>query len=194
MPHSVYGWPIAGLWLGWLVYWIVAARDVKAARRQESLPARLAHHLPLLLGAILLGFGSLPLRWLDDRFLPRSWTAYWIGFLAVAAGLAFSVWARRHLGRNWSGSVTLKHNHELVRTGPYRYVRHPIYSGILLAILGTAIAIGEWRGLIAFVLLAVALVLKSRAEERFMEEAFRDGYARYRRDVPALIPRLGRGT
>ena len=82
-----------------------------------------------------------------------------------------------------------RQGHELIRTGPYRLARHPIYSGLLLAILGTAVAIGEWRSLIAFALITGSLLIKLRTEERFMDETFGDEYARYRRDVPALIPR-----
>lgn len=70
---------------------------------------------------------------------------YWLGLLMVICGLAFAVWARIHLGRNWSGTVTVKEDHELIRSGPYGIVRHPIYTGLLLAIAGTAIVFGEWR-------------------------------------------------
>ena len=115
---------------------------------------------------------------------------YWLGLLMVIAGLAFAVWARAHLGRNWSGTVTVKENHELVRSGPYGIVRHPIYTGLLLAILGTAIVVGEWRGLLALCFLTITFLLKLRREERFMEESFPDTYPSYRAQVPALIPLL----
>jgi protein-S-isoprenylcysteine O-methyltransferase Ste14 len=118
---------------------------------------------------------------------------YSLGLLMVIAGLAFAIWARVHLGRNWSGTVTVKENHELIRSGPYAIVRHPIYTGLLLAILGTAIVVGEWRGLLAFCFLTIALVLKLRREERFMEESFPDTYPSYCAQVPALIP-LFRGS
>ena len=98
-----------------------------------------------------------------------------------------------HLGRNWSGTVTVKENHELIRSGPYAIVRHPIYTGLLLAVLGTAIVFGEWRGLLAFCFLTIALLLKLQREERFMEESFPDTYPSYRAQVPALIP-LFRGS
>jgi protein-S-isoprenylcysteine O-methyltransferase Ste14 len=106
----------------------------------------------------------------------------------LATGLALAVWARRHLGRNWSGIVTVKQDHELIRSGPYGLVRHPIYTGLLLAILGTAGAIGEWRGLFAFALITVGFVLKFKMEERFMSETFGEQYARYRAEVRSLIP------
>jgi protein-S-isoprenylcysteine O-methyltransferase Ste14 len=108
----------------------------------------------------------------------------------LAAGLGFAVWARVHLGRNWSGTVSVKEDHELIRSGPYAYVRHPIYTGILAAVLGTAIASGTVRALIGLVIIAAALVRKSHIEERFMRETFPGQYERYSAEVPALIPFL----
>jgi protein-S-isoprenylcysteine O-methyltransferase Ste14 len=180
--------PIAGLWLAWLAYWIIAARNVKPLRRQESIGSCLTHLVPLAIGAMLMASARLPDSRLDDRFLPQSRTIYWAGAIMVASGLAFMVWARRHLGRNWSGRVALKQNHELIRSGPYGLVRHPIYSGLLLAILGTAIAFGQWRDAVAFVFIAAAVWRKSRLEERYLAEIFADDYAGYRAQVPALIP------
>ncbi len=188
MRNAAYGMPIAGLWLAWLIYWSIAARNVKAVSRAESAGSRLAHLIPLLLGGALMAFPDLPAPWLYERFLPRTWVAYWTGVAFLTLGLAFTVWARAHLGRNWSGIVTLKHDHELIRTGPYGYVRHPIYTGLLLALLGTVVALGEWRGLIALVVMAGGLLFKLRQEERFLRDIFRDQYDRYRAEVPTLIP------
>ncbi len=182
--------PIAGLWLAWLAYWIIAARNVKPLRRQESIGSRLTHLVPLGIGAVLMASARFPDSRLDGRFLPSSRAIYWAGALMVAGGLAFMVWARRHLGRNWSSRVALKHDHELIRTGPYALVRHPIYSGLLLAILGTAIAFGQWLDALAFVFIAAAVWRKSQLEERYLGEIFADDYARYRAQVPALIPSL----
>jgi len=98
------------------------------------------------------------------------------------------VWARVHLGGNWSGIVTLKEDHELVRRGPYRWVRHPIYSGLLLAIAGSAVVRGEWRGFLALAIAFAALWRKLKLEERWLGETFGEQYAAYRRRVSALIP------
>jgi protein-S-isoprenylcysteine O-methyltransferase Ste14 len=185
---SVHGAPFAILWLAWLAYWFLAAFNVKATRRRERFSSLILNRGLLVIGALLLAFERQRLPWLSARFLPPSAAFYWIGLALVAVGLAFSVWARRHLGRNWSGIVTVKQDHELVRSGPYGLVRHPIYTGLLLAILGTAVAIGEWRALIAFALMTIGLVLKLRTEERFMSETFGEQYALYRAEVPALIP------
>jgi protein-S-isoprenylcysteine O-methyltransferase Ste14 len=186
--YRLYEAPFAVIWLVWLAYWIVAARNVKAVRRREPYATRFGHIALSALAAALLAFPDRRLPWLDERFLPRTMIAYWLGLIMLAAGIGFAVWARNYLGRNWSGTVTVKQDHELIRTGPYRLVRHPIYTGLLLAILGTAVAFGEWRGLLAFALIAASLLLKLRTEERFMSESFPDEYPRYRADVPALIP------
>ena len=106
----------------------------------------------------------------------------------IAAGLAFAVWARAHLGRNWSGAVTVKQGHELVRSGPYAYLRHPIYAGLLAAVLGTALASGTVHAALAFAIIAAALLWKVRTEEAFMRATFPGEYERYRAAVPALIP------
>jgi protein-S-isoprenylcysteine O-methyltransferase Ste14 len=102
--------------------------------------------------------------------------------------MAFSFWARVLLAGNWSGSVTLKHGHELVVDGPYRWVRHPIYTGLLVALAGTALALGEWRGLLAIAIAAAALWRKLQLEEALMRGQFGDAYVRYAEHVPPLIP------
>ena len=186
--RPLYGPMIALLWGGWFIYWQVAALNAKTTRRRESRWSRVAHIVPLLAAVSLLFIPEMPGDAMVARFLPRTIATYWIGVGLVVTGLGFSIWARRRLGRNWSGTVTLKEDHELIRTGPYRWVRHPIYTGILLGFFGTAVALGEWRGLIAVALVVVAFSLKIRLEERWMIETFGDAYRRYRAEVRALIP------
>jgi protein-S-isoprenylcysteine O-methyltransferase Ste14 len=185
------GWPaglIGALWLLWALYWLLAARSVKPVRRREALSSRLAFVLPALLGAVLLLTGRHWPGWLQDRWLDGGWTRYWVAVVLVGAGLSFSVWARRILGGNWSGTVTVKVDHELVQIGPYRRIRHPIYTGILLAVLGSGLAAGRLYGLVAFVIIALALAWKLRVEERWMSAEFGERYERYRRSSWALIP------
>jgi protein-S-isoprenylcysteine O-methyltransferase Ste14 len=124
---------------------------------------------------------------LRTRVMPAAAWPSALGAILVAAGLGFSVWARRHLGRNWSAHVVVKEGHSLIRTGPYRRLRHPIYSGILLAFLGMAAAIGELRGFLAFVPALVSFAQKSRVEEARMREIFAE-YEQYQRESAALIP------
>ena len=192
MRYSLNEAPFAVLWLAWLAYWIVAARDVKTTRRREGATTFLLNRVFVVIGALLLVIYRQPLHWLNERFIPPGLAAYFLGLVMVAAGLGFAVWARVYLGRNWSATVTVKQDHELVRSGPYGLVRHPIYSGLLLALLGTAVGIGEWRGLVAFAFFTIGFLVKIKAEERFMSETFGEQYARYRAEVPALIPFIGR--
>ena len=186
--ESIYGILIGLLWLGWLVYWIIAARDAKTTVRIESAGSRLGHVLPLGIAAWMLGARALPGGLLGGKIVPPSYALSIAGIVLVAAGLAFSVWARRYLGRNWSGIVTVKENHELVRGGPYRLVRHPIYTGLLLAFVGMAVTRDEWRGIVAVAIAWYALWRKLQIEERWMIEQFGDAYRRFRVEVPALVP------
>jgi protein-S-isoprenylcysteine O-methyltransferase Ste14 len=192
LRHSLYDLPLAVLWLAWLAYWVFAARGLKPVRRRESVASRLLTAALTIPAALLMAAPGRWMSWLGARFLSNTPIAYWLGLLMVLVGLAFAVWARVHLGRNWSGTVTVKEDHELVRSGPYAIVRHPIYTGLLLAMLGTVIVLGEWRGLVAFCFLSAAFLLKLRREERFMAESFPDTYPGYRARVPAFIPLLHR--
>jgi len=190
VSEYVYSGLIGGLWLAWLIYWFSAARDVKPVSHHESLPSRFSYMAPLLLGGIVMSLAHAPLPWLNARFLPRTILIYGIGVAILVAGLFETVWARRHLGRNWSGTITVKEGHSLVRSGPYGYVRHPIYSGLILALIGTAIAIGEWRGLVGTFLIAASFAIKLSLEERMLAPVFGEELVRYRAEVPALFPRL----
>jgi protein-S-isoprenylcysteine O-methyltransferase Ste14 len=111
-----------------------------------------------------------------------------VGLVSTVIGIAVAIWARIILGTNWSAVVTIKQGHQIIRRGPYAVIRHPIYSGGLLALLGTAIAFGEIRGLIGFTLIFIAWWMKSRLEEAFLEEQFGADYTRYKREVKGLIP------
>ena len=177
---------IGWLWSGWGLYWLLSALRNKATQRRESPASQLAHLLPLALGGALIAWpAGSALGW---RLWPPSLTAYGIGVALVIAGLLFASWARVHLGSNWSGTVTIKQGHELIRSGPYAYVRHPIYTGLLAALLGTTVASGTVHAAVGLAIIAVALVRKSRVEEGFMREVFPDTYPRYSAEVPALVP------
>jgi protein-S-isoprenylcysteine O-methyltransferase Ste14 len=169
-------------WLAWFLYWRVAARDVLRAEWRESKFSTLIYRLPLAVAAILLFVSKARLGPLQIRLLPDGKLYAWTGVLITVLGLALAVWARIHLGRNWSASVELKQSHSLVRTGPYRITRHPIYAGLLIAVFGTSVSRGDIRGLLAFLLVLVALFVKSRREEALLRNHFGDEYERYSRD------------
>jgi protein-S-isoprenylcysteine O-methyltransferase Ste14 len=178
------------LWVAWVTYWWALSRSVKVNARRESVYSRRSYVAALLLAVVLLSVPNLPIPFLGMRFLPAAAWLLWngIGAVLVVIGLLFTAWAREHLGRNWSDIVTIKVDHELVTSGPYRAVRHPIYTGLLVAFLGTAIARGEWRGLLAVALALWAFWRKSRVEERLMCEQFGAAYEEYSQRVAALIP------
>jgi protein-S-isoprenylcysteine O-methyltransferase Ste14 len=180
---------IAGIWVLWAAFWTVAALRTKPTLWRESVGSGASHVILLLAAAVLLVKPEWLPSTLSEPFVPAGVVLPAVGAVMVAAGLGFAVWARAHLGRNWSGIVTVKEGHTLVRTGPYRAVRHPIYTGLLLAVIGTAAAIGEWRGAIAVICALIGFLRKIEVEERRMSENFPE-YAQYRQDTAALIPLL----
>jgi protein-S-isoprenylcysteine O-methyltransferase Ste14 len=183
-------WFIYIAWVAWAVTWMAMSRGVKAVVRRESRISRALHIAPLALAAVLLGAGDYAGHLLADPLLPRAGWMVVAGAVLVAAGLAFAVWARLVIGTNWSGTVTVKHAHALVQTGPYALARHPIYTGLLTAFLGTAVAMDAWRGVLALALASVSFLRKMRTEEAFMIETFGDAYVSYRARTAALVPFL----
>ena len=179
---------IVWLWAAWGLYWLASALNAKTTQRRESPGSRLAHVIPLVIGGALIAWQQTRWSWLAARLWPRSYTAYCVGVALLVAGLVFAVWARVHLGRNWSGTVTVKEGHELIRSGPYAYVRHPIYTGILAAVLGTAVASGTVHAALGLLVITAALLRKLGIEEAFMRATFPGQYESYSARVPALVP------
>ncbi len=177
---------VAGvLWLVWGGYWLFAARSVKRDERAEPLLLR-AIHLGLIGAAFALAFSLVPLpRPLRSAFLDAPWT--WAGAALTAAALAFAIWARVHLGAYWSGRITVKEGHQLIRTGPYAIVRHPIYTGFAFGFAGAAIASGRLAALLGLSLVIVAYAIKIPREEKVLAAQLSE-YADYRRQVRALVP------
>ena len=186
--NLIYDYLFLTMWIAWGLYWIISARGVKTPIRSESTLSRWAHYGPLTFAGWLLSDGGRigwPLR---TPFMSRSVTSFWISAAVTAIGLLLTIWARQHLGRNWSGTVTVKEDHTLIRSGPYRLVRHPIYSGMLLALLGTALAIGSARGFIGAGLILFGFLLKLQVEEARMRETFPAEYDDYCRHTARLVP------
>jgi protein-S-isoprenylcysteine O-methyltransferase Ste14 len=176
------------LWLGLGLVWLVGAVTAKRTERTQSSSSRV-RHLVLEASAFVLVFGRAEWPgWLDWRFVGEQSIVRWIGLALTAIGIGFAMAARLWIGRNWSGRVTIKEQHQLIQSGPYSLVRHPIYSGLLLALLGTALVHGELRGLLGFALAALGWVLKLRTEEAFLFRQFGDAYLDYKQRVKALVP------
>jgi protein-S-isoprenylcysteine O-methyltransferase Ste14 len=178
------------VWIAFLVYWRIKAANTKTTQRLEPAATRILRVFLFLIAIVLLSTTRIPLRWLYLQLWPAGLWPFWLGAAVTIAGLLFAVWAREHLGRNWSHSVTIKQGHELITSGPYAVVRHPIYTGILTGFLGMAIAISEVRGFLAFVLVFFALWVKLRIEETWMRCQFGETYASYARQTAGLVPYL----
>ena len=178
------------LWGIFGIYWIGVARGGKVSQTGESRISR-----PLRWGILAITFTLL--------FSP--WTGVWVlgkaifppisivadaGFVLTLAGLALAVWARVRLGRFWSDKVVLKVDHQLIREGPYAFVRHPIYSGVLLAVAGTALVVNQWRAAIAFFVLCTTYLIKAKKEERLLANKFGEQFRDHQRHTGFLIPRL----
>ncbi len=182
---SICGW----LWAAFLILWLIWAVRTKPTQRREGVSSRLSYVVLTFAAFWTMFSGDVPQAWLRTRlFAANLWTE-WLGIVITAAGLGCAVWARAYLGGNWSGSVTVKVGHELVRSGPYRWVRHPIYSGMILAMLGTALERRQVRGLIAVVLLYAGFKIKSKIEEQAMAATFGAEYADYTSTTGAILPR-----
>jgi protein-S-isoprenylcysteine O-methyltransferase Ste14 len=182
------GWPITASVIIWCligIYWEKAAKTASEASSQESRGSRRVH-LVLTSVAQLLLFFRVP--GLNGNWLPVSLIPVVAGLTIEVGGFLLAVRARRVLGKHWSGKITIKVDHELVRNGPYKYVRHPIYTGLLMLYLGVAIVSGEWHALVGFLLAAIAYVRKIRLEEANLRRTFANDYEEYSRHTRALAP------
>ena len=143
----------------------------------------------LALTFVLLLSPWLRMGWLGRRFVLDTEVGRTVGLVMTALAILLCVWARVHLGKYWSDKVVLKVDHRLIRSGPYRFLRHPIYSGVLLGILGTALAVGELRGILALVVMSANYFVKARREERVLAGQFGEEFAEYTRRAGFLVPR-----
>jgi protein-S-isoprenylcysteine O-methyltransferase Ste14 len=178
------------VWIFFFLYWQIKSAHTKTTRRLEPAASRVLRVFIFLIAIVLLLTTRIPLPWLYLQLWPLGLWPFWLGAAVTIAGLLFAVWAREHLGKNWSRSVTIKQDHELITAGPYAVVRHPIYTGILTGFLGMAIAISQVRGFIVFVLFFLAFWIKLRMEEQWMRSQFGEAYAAYAHQTAALVPYL----
>ncbi|HEY6844131.1 MAG TPA: isoprenylcysteine carboxylmethyltransferase family protein, partial [Thermoanaerobaculia bacterium] len=172
-------------WLAWASSWFLAAFWRSRAVDRPSIAEQLPYRVLNIAGAILL-IGMWPRR------APRMWRfvapVEWLLFALTVAGFLFCWWARIHLGRLWSGTVTRKSDHRIIESGPYRIVRHPIYSGLILAAFATGFYTGRPMPVLGAAVLAFSFYVKARLEERFLQRELGDEYSRYAARVRMLIP------
>jgi protein-S-isoprenylcysteine O-methyltransferase Ste14 len=192
------GWPVSWLvgwlWVAFFLFWIILAQFNKKA--SPGAPWRAAWGVRLAVAAVVVflflsshrhAAPHLPLSIDHALALHAGIAGQWLGVGLCLAGFGFAIWARTHLGRNWGMPMSLRQGHELVTSGPYGYARHPIYTGILLAMIGSAIARGlAW--LLLFLIFFAYFIVSARIEEKMMLAQFPDAYPAYRRRTKMLIP------
>ncbi|HLX95691.1 MAG TPA: isoprenylcysteine carboxylmethyltransferase family protein [Verrucomicrobiae bacterium] len=184
---AITGLIILGCWIIFILYWMISAFRQKPMAEGQSVASALAHRIPVGLGWFLLIFPRLPPP-MNRVLVPHTNWALAIGTAICGFGLFVTIWARRTLAGNWSSDVTFKQNHELVRTGPYRFVRHPIYTGLLVMALGTALNAGQLRCWLSIVVVGIGFWIKLKQEERLMLRHFPGQYPAYKKQVKALVP------
>ena len=186
---TLLNWVIPGCWIIFLVYWIANTFRVKPAVEKQSWLSMAAYKGPLTLGGTLLCWQGLldPLRLALTPHTDLSRTG---GAVVCVFGLFVAVWSRRTLAGNWSSNVTFRQGHELIKTGPYRFVRHPIYTGILLMCFGQAIHNGRLKAWLGFLILSLGFWIKLQQEKSLMLRHFPGEYPAYRKRVKALVPFL----
>jgi protein-S-isoprenylcysteine O-methyltransferase Ste14 len=186
-PHSLVRIIITGCWVVFVATWAVAAVSTKRTVYRETQAQRLRYWVLLVIAFFLLFYGRLPYP-LNSRVVPNVAPVIWAAGVLSVIGVAVALWARFTLGRNWSGVVTLKEEHELVERGPYRFVRHPIYTGILTMYFATAIGLGHLAGFVGTLLIFLSFWIKLRDEEQLMLQQFPERYAAYRQRAKRIIP------
>ena len=184
--------PPKWLWTILAAVWLLMAFTTKRTKRRETVLERIRHILPLVIGFWLFFGKTFYLPLLHFRLLPNLPSIWSTGLFLTGLGVGFALWARLSLGSNWSGTVTLKDNHELIRKGLYSRVRHPIYSGILLGVIGTGMIHGQLRDLLVFLLLRPVSISKPSAKQSFFQQEFGPNFAEHQRQTGTSFPKFDR--
>ena len=181
---------VTDLWMLLCLYWLVSSIQRRAAVKREPWLQRFQHLIPMSLAVFLLFHDRQYLGLLDKRFVPPLLSVEMVGVAITAVGVALAMWARWHLGTNWSSAVAIREQHELIRTGPYRFMRHPIYTGILVGFAGTALVRGEVSGVVGFGVAVIAFYLKARREESYLTQQFGSSFAEHVKHTGMFLPRM----
>jgi protein-S-isoprenylcysteine O-methyltransferase Ste14 len=181
---------IEGPWVVFLAYWVIGALKTRRTVSQESFASRYVVLVVEVLGFLLLFNDNFEFGILGQSVVGRTYTLAITGVVLTWTGIALALWARWHLGQYWSARITLKENHKLIRTGPYARLRHPIYSGIDLAAIGSALTIDRWRCVLGVVLIVLGYVIKARREESMLTGQFGEEFTEHCRHTGFLFPRF----
>jgi protein-S-isoprenylcysteine O-methyltransferase Ste14 len=181
---------LACIWVVFWIYWFISAAGTRSStKRRQPFPPLLLITFLLILGWALFA-GAAPPGLQQERVIPESIGIDLAGLAIILLGLGLAVWARVKLGKNWSTRPTIRVGHTLVRTGPYRFVRNPIYTGLLVGFTGTAVVFGAFWAFVLILFLLAGFLMRIREEEKILLEEFGEEYEKYRREVRALIPYL----
>jgi protein-S-isoprenylcysteine O-methyltransferase Ste14 len=188
----IYSLPFAVLWPLWGLSWLVAARWSSKAAARPPAREQLLYWAMVIAGAVAIALSFATdfrvMQWMRFDTLEQ------ILLVVALTGLGITWWARIHLGPLWSGTVTRKAHHKVIKTGPYAIVRHPIYAGISLALIATVLLRPSWLGVAGAALIIASFIIKYRLEERFLMQELGPEYRHYRKDTPALVPFLTSGS
>lgn len=178
------------LWGVFLLVWLMASFNVKRTVAAQPIASRALQVIVVTVGFVLIFSRIFDYSLFARPLLPPVSVVPYLGLILAVSGVGLAIWARFFIGRNWSADVTLKQDHQLIRSGPYRLVRHPIYSGLLLALLGTVLITNEFKGYLGILFCAFGFHLKAAVEEKFMTQRFGGEYQQYQQQTKALIPFL----
>lgn len=177
-------------WVIFLIYWIIGSLKTRPTHEEESLASRYLVVVLEVAGYLLVFNHSTEVGFLGRRFIPRTLTGAVSGVSLTWLGIGLAIWARYHLAEYWSARVTIKEDHQLIRTGPYAHFRHPIYSGLVLATIGSALLIGKWRCVLGFLLALIGYCIKARKEEQMLTRQFGDAFREHQKHAGFLLPRF----
>jgi protein-S-isoprenylcysteine O-methyltransferase Ste14 len=188
--NVIWRYLIEGPWIVFVAYWAVGALKTRRTVTREPFASRYGILFLEILGFVLLFSDAAEIGVLGQRVVHRTYTLAVVGVALTWLGIAIALWARWHLGQYWSARVTLKEDHKLIRTGPYAYFRHPIYSGLDLAAVGGALAIDQWRCVAGVTLIVLGYWIKARKEESMLAGQFGEAFAEHCRHTGFLIPKF----
>jgi protein-S-isoprenylcysteine O-methyltransferase Ste14 len=189
-PKEVFRLLVIIPWVVFLVYWLIGAIKTRATRQQESFASRCVVLLVETVGYVLIFRNSAGIGFLGNRVVPRNLAGPVIGSVLTWMGIGLAIWARYHLAEYWSARVTIKEDHQLIRTGPYARLRHPIYTGLILATIGSAMVIDRWRCVLGVFLVVTGYCFKAKKEESMLTQQFGDAFREHQKHTGFLIPRF----
>ena len=177
-------------WGVFVLYWLISAIKTKATREKESFVSRFAILFIEVVGYVLIFRESAGIGFLGNRVVPRNMVGPVVGSVLTWMGIGLAIWARYHLAEYWSARVTIKEDHKLIRTGPYSRLRHPIYTGLILATIGSAMVIDRWRCVLGICLVAAGYCFKAKKEESMLTQQFGEAFREHQKHTGFLLPRL----